>query len=86
MLRHAQFLRPVWHRETALALSGSGAPAAHFRRRHSTQVFHRPIRLVRLKLFQSRAASGHGQYFCIDGPGAFDVKRRVADDEDLFAA
>ena len=88
----AEFVRLVRHGQGAFALmrlreASCGRPLpAHFRRADPGQILDHPVGPERGEVGQFRAARGDGEHAGVDGAAAFDVQRRVADDEDFVVA
>ena len=67
-------------REAQITSSAANALGAH-----GAQIRDAPVGLMHLQIFHGVITSGDGQHFRADGSGAFDIARRVTDDEDFFA-
>ena len=59
---------------------------ANLLRPHPGQILRQPVRIISLQFLKLRAAGRHGERLRSNGPGALDIVRRVADDENFFIA
>lgn len=85
--RGAKFLRDVRYRQAAPALRGKLLlPATNLLRRQLPQILHRPIRGVLFQFGQGCTSRRDREDIGSDGATAFHIKRRVANDDNFFAA